>query len=59
MEKTGALSTRGTGEHEADPSSLPRRLLIPSNRQISSGLSRPKIINREDCNARLPSLTLE
>ncbi|KJZ78305.1 hypothetical protein HIM_02343 [Hirsutella minnesotensis 3608] len=27
--------------------------------QISSGLSRPKIINREDCTAELPSLNLE
>ncbi|RDA82606.1 hypothetical protein CP532_6894 [Ophiocordyceps camponoti-leonardi (nom. inval.)] len=27
--------------------------------QISSGLSRPKIIDRDDCDAELPSLTLE
>ncbi|PHH64565.1 hypothetical protein CDD81_4344 [Ophiocordyceps australis] len=27
--------------------------------QISSGLSRPKIINRVDCDSQLPSLTLE
>ncbi|PHH77486.1 hypothetical protein CDD80_550 [Ophiocordyceps camponoti-rufipedis] len=27
--------------------------------QISSGLSRPKIIDRDDCTAELPSLTLE
>lgn len=28
-------------------------------RQISSGLSRPKIIDRDDCDAELPKLTLE
>lgn len=30
-----------------------------NHRQISSGLSRPKIIDRTDCNAELPKLTLE
>lgn len=34
-------------------------VLISPGRQISSGLSRPKIIDRVDCDAELPSLALE
>lgn len=53
------MHSRHMGLVSSTPATRPPPSLTPRHRQISSGLSRPKIINREDCNSSLPSLTLE